>query len=559
MTSVTSISTEPLNHLGIVAGMIKDLGIPEKIDTLLGEKKQATKFVSVSECVSAMIINCLGFTNKALYLVPNFFSNKPVDRLISPNVTAAHLNDDALGNALDIIAEFGITKFFSNISFPIAQERKYGKRFAHIDTTSFSLEGNYERFGDESNSSTQVIRVTHGHSKKHRPDLKQIVVSMVCSGNSNFPYWIEPLSGNSSDQKNFHETIATVREFQRSFGDIEDFCWVGDSALYSKTMLLQDFSDYLWITRVPEKIKEAKCLVHLELSDDDWVKLDNGYKISSHTSNYGDVSQRWLLVFSEQAYERESKTLKKRIKIEFETLSKKMKHLSNDAFACVPDAEKKIEKIIKKLKYHSISYKVKTKLKHKKAGRPKLNDKGAKKLVYIVPEISQNEEAIEYFRRGKGRFILATNDLDKIRLPDENILIEYKAQSGVEKGFKFLKDSTFLIDKIYLKTPNRIAALTAVMALSLMVYNSAEFEMRRALKSKTLTLPNQLKKEVENPTLKWVFKLMDGITIVHIKIGDIVQREISDITPLRKKIILLFEENTRRIYETSPTKGVQSN
>lgn len=551
MTSISSITTKPLNHLGLVAGMIKELGIPDKIDQFLGDKKQATKFVTVGECVSAMIINGLGFTNKALYLVPTFFSNKPIDRLISPNVTAEHLNDDALGNALDIIAESGLTKFFANISFPIGMERKYRKRFAHIDTTSFSVEGNYEGFGDESNSSTQVIKVTRGLSKKHRPDLKQIVVSMVCSGNANFPYWVEPLSGNSSDKKNFHETIASVRDFQREFGDFEEFCWVGDSALYSKNQLLQASSDYLWITRVPETINEAKELIHTQKDDCDWTELENGYKFCSQVSNYGEVRQRWMLVFSAQAYEREIKTLDKHIKNEYEAIKKEMKHLSNDAFACIPDAEKKIEKLNKKNKYHSISYKIKIKLKHRNPGRPKLNETEAQELVYIIPKIEKDEKAIEYFRRSKGRFILATNDLDDKRLTDEDILIEYKAQSGVERGFKFLKDPSFLLDKLFLKTPNRIAALTVVMALSLMVYNITEFEMRKALKTKKLTLPNQLKKEVENPTLKWIFKLMDGIAIVHIKMGNTVHRQISDITGLRKKIILLFEKQTQDIYETT--------
>lgn len=559
MTSISSISTQPLNHLGIVAGMIKELGITDKIDQFLGAKKQATKFVTVGECVSAMIINGLGFTNKALYLVPTFFSNKPIERLISPTVTPEHLNDDALGNALDIIAESGLTKFFANISFPIGMERKYRKRFAHIDTTSFSLEGNYEGFGDEANSSTQIIKITRGLSKKHRPDLKQIVVSMVCSGNANFPYWVEPLSGNSSDKRNFHETIASVREFQREFGDTEEFCWIADSALYSKNLLLQASSDYLWITRVPETINEAKELIHIEKNDDDWTELDNGYKFCSHISNYGEVAQRWMLVYSSQAYQREIKTLDKHIKREFETLKKEIKHLSNDAFACVPDAEKKIEKIIKKTKYHSISYKIKIKLKHKSPGRPKLGDTDAKELVYVIPKIEKDEKAVEYFRRGKGRFILATNDLDEKRLPDQNILIEYKAQSGVERGFKFLKDPSFLLDKLFLKTPNRIAALTVVMALSLMVYNITEFEMRRVLKTRKLTLPNQLKKEVKNPTLKWIFRLMDGIAIVHIKIGDTVHRQISDITGIRKKIILLFEKHTQDIYEIASTSDIQAN
>jgi transposase len=81
---------------------------------------------------------------------------------------------------------------------------------------------------------------------------------------------------------------------------------VADSALYSKEKLLvQD--DYLWLTRVPETIKEAKAIVLKSDMDIQWKALDRGYKIASFDSNYGEVNQRWLLVYSEQAFEREKR------------------------------------------------------------------------------------------------------------------------------------------------------------------------------------------------------------------------------------------------------------
>jgi transposase len=117
---------------------------------------------------------------------------------------------------------------------------------------------------------------------------------------------------------------------------------------------------------------------------------------------------------------------------------------------------------------------------------------------------------------------------------------------------RFLKDPWFLLDKIFLKTPNRIAALMAVMALCLMVYAVAEYELRQSLKRRNLTLPNQLKKEVTNPTMRWVFKMMDGITVVTMIAGSVVQTVVADITELREKIIRLFGRFTQEIYSILP-------
>ena len=52
---------------------------------------------------------------------------------------------------------------------------------------------------------------------------------------------------------------------------------------------------------------------------------------------------------------------------------------------------------------------------------------------------------------------------------DESMLLDYKEQSGVESGFKFIKNDAIGLDDVYLKKPERIAALMAIMMLCLFV------------------------------------------------------------------------------------------
>jgi len=42
--------------------------------------------VSVGTATVAMVLNGLGFSNRRLYLVPQFFENKPVQRLLGDGV-----------------------------------------------------------------------------------------------------------------------------------------------------------------------------------------------------------------------------------------------------------------------------------------------------------------------------------------------------------------------------------------------------------------------------------------------------------------------------------------
>ncbi len=44
-----------------------------------------------------MVLNGLGFTNRALYLTPLFFCDKPVERLIVAGIEAEHRYSDVLG------------------------------------------------------------------------------------------------------------------------------------------------------------------------------------------------------------------------------------------------------------------------------------------------------------------------------------------------------------------------------------------------------------------------------------------------------------------------------
>jgi transposase len=104
--SDTTYKSETLEHLGLVAGMFDELGIGELVDELVPQDLSQRK-VSVGQALKAMVLNGLGFANRRLYLMPEFFRNKPTERLVGAGVSPEHLNDDALGKALDRLYDFG--------------------------------------------------------------------------------------------------------------------------------------------------------------------------------------------------------------------------------------------------------------------------------------------------------------------------------------------------------------------------------------------------------------------------------------------------------------------
>ena len=77
----------------------------------------------------------------------------------------------------------------------------------------------------------------------------------------------------------------------------------------------------------------------------------------------------------------------------------------------------------------------------------------------VKGQIETKEEVIEAEKIKAGRFILATNVLDKNELSDEQVLEEYKAQQSNERGFRFLKDPLFFTSSVFVKTPERVEAI----------------------------------------------------------------------------------------------------
>ena len=148
----------------------------------------------------------------------------------------------------------------------------------------------------------------------------------------------------------------------------------------------------------------------------------------------------------------------------------------------------------------------------------------------------KDESKIAIALNRKGRFVLATNQLNEAELPAGKILTQYKEQQVVEGGFRFLKDPWFMVDSFFVKTRRRIEALMMIMTLCLLVYNFAQYRVRKKLQETGDTVPNQLNKPINNPTGKWLFQCMEGIAIVRTK----AEALITNITDFRCKIIRLL-------------------
>jgi len=122
------------------------------------------------------------------------------------------------------------------IAICLVAARKLGveRKSAHLDSTSFAVEGDYLESGVNGSATPVPISITYGYSRERRPDLKQFVMNLVCWADGEIPALVELADGNQSDKTRFG---ALMQEFksQWSFEGL----YVADSALYSAANLQQ--------------------------------------------------------------------------------------------------------------------------------------------------------------------------------------------------------------------------------------------------------------------------------------------------------------------------------
>ena len=314
----------------------------------------------MGERVAVMVLNGLGFVDTRLYMFPKFLEKRPVSRLFGRKMDAAWFNDDSLGRCLDAIAEYGVTKLFTELSFSIAQQHNLFGKSIHFDTTSLQLEGAYTN--TEASTDPQAVIPAYGYSKSCRDDLKQMILNLATTGKSNFPIWMEPHSGNASDTTVLPDAIARMNDLCEQLKMSESFLYVADAAAYAN--LIQYSDKVNWLSRVPATLTAAKELLHTEASNLTWLDKENGYKGYQIVTNYGDLQQRWLLVFWQQAYHKEVKTLDKQIQKAYTLLSKTWWHLSNQVFSCKDNALKAAAELAVKMPYHQVAYQATEVKKH---------------------------------------------------------------------------------------------------------------------------------------------------------------------------------------------------
>lgn len=546
MKKAPQMTVQNLDHLGLVAGIIDQIGIVEKINEIVG--CQPGEIVSPGHAVKAMLLNGIGLVSAPLYLFSKFFEGKATEHLIGQGIKPEHLNDDRLGRVLDKLYLSGLSQTFTIIAAAAADKFHVCLETVHLDSSSFHLHGEYKNSlpsvlllaesenqgenGEVIMNTDEVplpIYITYGYSRDHRPDLKQFILDLICSGDGGIPLFVKLADGNQVDSAVFGQILSDFKQ-QLNL----DALFVADSALYTAKNLVI-IKNLKWLSRVPLAVKQAKQLIS-QLTESDFKESQtSGYKWSQQCSDYAGITQRWLVVESALRREADLRQLEKAVKKSEAEAKQKIKQLSGQKFACGPDAIDAAEQLSKKFKYHQLT---------QIEAREICEKKSSQQFFKVQADLEVDAGVIAGEIQKSGRFVLATNVLDNNELSPDQMLDTYKQQQCAERGFSFLKDPLFFTDSVFIKSSERIESLALIMGLCLLVYTLAQRNLRSRLKQSESFLKNQLGQPTNRPTLRWIFQCFQSVHLLTLE----SLQTISNLTTERLSILKFFPDACRRYY-----------
>lgn len=530
-----------LDHLGVIAGVIKDLKLVEFIDDRI--PSDSREEISCGDAVAGMIINGLGFSDRPLTLTPQFFENKALSSLFRPGVNAESFNRFKLGRALDDCHAYGCDVLFAEASAQICKTEAVDTKFNSLDTTAFALTGDYNADSDE-----HTIEITHGYSKDHRPDLKQAVLEIMCSHDGGIPVISKAWNGNASDTKIFRERAkALVDSFKAAEGPRY---LIADSKLYDAKTIDQGLGLIPFVTRIPGTLKLENTTIEsaLQKALKEWTLLDEKHRFQTFNLEHNGLQQRWIVVHSEERQNKAEKSVSAMCEKEREKIEKALKKLYAEEFSCPCDAQKALKRYFSKSKFYEvIEGKIEEQKKFKSKGRP--GPESPYKLIYRITGIAQERQAVKQEAIKQSSCFVVGTTIPQNEVNDGDVIMAYKNQNNtVERGFRFLKDPLMFTSSLFVKKPERIMGLLMVMTLALLVYAIAQRRIRKALEVLQETVPNQIRKETSRPTLRWIFQLLDGIELVKMYVDKTTHVVVSGLTPLKQRILGCFGGTVMKIY-----------
>lgn len=508
----------------LVRSLLKELAVVPAIDSAISVQPEIN--ATYGHLLQVFIVNRLSLNPQPLYRIGEWSARHGIDLLFG--IDAAWLDDDRLGAGLEAIADHQV-EIWVAILKRARQRFKLPFDELHGDTTSIYFEGDFDEveteMPEQKAKPERIPELRLGYNKDGQRDKKQMVLSLLNVGR--VPVWYSPWDGNQSDDG---VSWNDLKELSRQVLLPENCLLIGDCKIcQSKTMLeccrvKQLFlAPHRWTASVKEVWIES--FNQIQAGQINWQPLDYiaqndarkapdkrpQYRVCEVIHKLEDKAfktsydLRWLFIHSSHSAASDEREREKALKEGTQALERLSKLLGKYQYRKREVITQRIDQELRRTK--AVAY-----FKYTLTGTEGERDWRL--------DWERDQDAIKTAAGFDGVNLLCTNATDK-ELPADKAQRKYKEQIGVEQTIDFIK-SPLQIRPMWLHSPKRIAGLTLLIMVAVLIAMLLEYEVRRLLKEQNKKIAG-LRPEGRKdpaPTAKSLLRAFSDYSLVIVKHPD---------------------------------------
>lgn len=504
----------------LVKGILDQLGVVSAIDQEL--QHQPDIAATYGQLAQAIIINRMTFDPQPLYHLADWIHQRGLDRLL--NIEAAWLDDDRLGALLEGVADHQ-GAIWSTIVGRAVTHFKMALEWLHADTTSVYFEGAYEESSGQPRQEANGPLLVKGYNKDGQRQKVQFVLSLIT--NQRLPLWYTAWNGNQTDGGVYLADLHHLRQAGWLpanvvlIGDRKlcnaatmlGLCRLGQSflaahpwtdtakAVWQDTYRRLDSGELSWtpasyVTR-REATKPAEQRTQYRVCEVNQTLTD-----SEHGRHY---SLRWVFSWSSRKAELDARQRAEALTAGAQALQRIAGLLGKYDYTSRQVIEQRLTKALAKenaQRYFSYTL----------HGDDK--DQGWQ-LTW-----QRREDVIQEAEQFDGIVLLCTN-VPADRLTSAEVMAKYKEQVYVEQTIDFIK-SPVQIRPMWLHSPKRLAGLTLLIMIAVLVAGLVEYQVRRHIAESGQLLRGLMPEKRDNPypTAEKLLKAFQDYTLVVVRYPD---------------------------------------
>ena len=435
------------------------------------------------------------------------------------------MNDDRLGRTLDKLFEADRRSVITRLIVHMTREFQLDLQRLHNDSTSITFSGVYSEPAPRKDG-RRCVRITHGHNKDHRPDLKQLVWSLSVTSDGAVPVHYNLFDGNVTDDQTHIETWKALREVVGGSG----FLYVADAKLCTReNMAYLHERGGRFITVLPRTRKEdARFKRRLLDQAPAWQLVWERAPLRRSTDpperfealedpELSAEGYRIVWYRSSEKWRRDERTRDNAIHEARWALHRLGERVGRGKLKTREQVQQAVDQILDHTETRSwLSVQLLPRERHTYKqggpGRPGRHTRYVRHTTTVYePAVTLDTERIQASAVADGIFPLITN-IPAEQLSALDLLTTYKYQAFVEKRHEQLKTAAEVMPVNY-KTPERIEAFLFLYFIAITLHALLEREVREAMNTRGLrSIPIYPEERAcRAPTADKLLGLFDGV------------------------------------------------